>query len=333
LTYGIAFSTPFYAGIITDRRLSGGRRTDDSLKCGVVLYVDAVLGYSFSGLAAYRSFETRFWLAEALCDAGRPGVGIETALQRLAETATQQIRELGIASAADRRLSIVFAGYRISPFGIRVPVLYLVSNYEEFSSPASDVAWSEFRVSIHDVRPNSLTVTSIGSTAPTRESLDPLIQLSLNPNVPPQEAVNAAVNIIREAAGADRTGSVGKRCSSIILPNASSGAVLLDYHPDRPATRSYVPAFVCAIYGNSGAYYKVDESLRGATPDGSPAVLRVPRVRRNSPCPCGSSRPYRKCHGSKDAGPLKLSHARVTIYFMYKALPEDGSDIIISSMD
>jgi preprotein translocase subunit SecA len=36
----------------------------------------------------------------------------------------------------------------------------------------------------------------------------------------------------------------------------------------------------------------------GATPGGAPFVRDVPKVGRNEPCPCGSGRKYKHCHGA-----------------------------------
>src|SRR5687768_8286214 len=49
---------------------------------------------------------------------------------------------------------------------------------------------------------------------------------------------------------------------------------------------------------------------RAATPLlrlGDETALSVTRAGRNDPCPCGSGRKYKKCHGEADALALKLA--------------------------
>ena len=35
-----------------------------------------------------------------------------------------------------------------------------------------------------------------------------------------------------------------------------------------------------------------------AAPEGRPSVRQEPKVGRNDPCPCGSGKKYKKCHGA-----------------------------------
>jgi preprotein translocase subunit SecA len=52
-----------------------------------------------------------------------------------------------------------------------------------------------------------------------------------------------------------------------------------------------------AIEGRAGADGKVE---RGAAAPPRPAVRASPRVGRNDPCPCGSGKKYKKCHGAAE---------------------------------
>jgi preprotein translocase subunit SecA len=38
------------------------------------------------------------------------------------------------------------------------------------------------------------------------------------------------------------------------------------------------------------------------TPKQETVVRQTPKVGRNDPCPCGSGKKYKKCHGVNDAG-------------------------------
>jgi preprotein translocase subunit SecA len=52
-----------------------------------------------------------------------------------------------------------------------------------------------------------------------------------------------------------------------------------------------------AMEGRAGADGKVD---RAAAAPPRPAVRSGPRVGRNDPCPCGSGKKYKKCHGAAE---------------------------------
>ena len=41
-----------------------------------------------------------------------------------------------------------------------------------------------------------------------------------------------------------------------------------------------------------------EAQLRGAAALGAGAAAAVPRVGRNEPCPCGSGKKYKHCHGA-----------------------------------
>jgi len=42
----------------------------------------------------------------------------------------------------------------------------------------------------------------------------------------------------------------------------------------------------------------VEEEPRGPAPPAAPFVRPMPKVGRNEPCPCGSGRKYKHCHGA-----------------------------------
>jgi preprotein translocase subunit SecA len=53
------------------------------------------------------------------------------------------------------------------------------------------------------------------------------------------------------------------------------------------------------VEGKAGEDGKLDQS-QAARP--APAARQGPRVGRNDPCPCGSGKKYKKCHGAMEAG-------------------------------
>ena len=44
-----------------------------------------------------------------------------------------------------------------------------------------------------------------------------------------------------------------------------------------------------------------DDAVQGQTPRTLEPIRSGPKVGRNDPCPCGSSKKYKKCHGASDA--------------------------------
>ncbi|MEU1607141.1 SEC-C metal-binding domain-containing protein [Micromonospora matsumotoense] len=346
VTYGFAFVTSAYAGVVTDRQISGALIGEVG-KCGEVRYRDAKLAYTMAGLAeAPRlGFKTRQWLAEALCDAGAPGVGIDSAIPNFATLATKKIRSLAGVRGEESRLSVLISGFKNSPLGA-LGIVYLVSNYQAFDLPNVETPWREFRVTKIEATPSSGVLTWIGSAVPTRKILEPAARLLGNPDVPPSHAVESLVDVIRKASDRDRRGEIGKRCSSVVVPLQAGVPSMFDFHPDGPVQKLHVPTSVCAIYGNSGAYIRLDpevwthpgsgsdsgDAWAGPAEGGGIEYLGTPTVKRNTPCPCGSGKRYRKCH-AKGWRPSEDSPGLYTRgRFMYKALPEDGSDIVVTRL-
>ena len=45
-------------------------------------------------------------------------------------------------------------------------------------------------------------------------------------------------------------------------------------------------------------HYSSAKSVPAETPDNAPAKRAAPKVGRNEPCPCGSGKKYKRCHGA-----------------------------------
>jgi len=61
--------------------------------------------------------------------------------------------------------------------------------------------------------------------------------------------------------------------------------------------------------GGAGSGDNVTEFERGPSPDlgaaaQAPFVRPIPKVGRNEPCPCGSGRKYKHCHGALQQAPV-----------------------------
>jgi hypothetical protein len=300
-----------------------------------VTYVDGRYAYSFAGLAEvpFYQFSTRHRLAEALCGSGRPAapgeapLGVESALTRVAEFLSKEMGKLRVRRV-DKRTSVLLTGYRFGNDGVLGAELHLVSNFESLDgSPPTPTARDRFYVSSSPVRGAAVAwIGSAEASKPTRSAVLDLMENSAK--VPPSEVVNALVQEIRKAAD-DNPANIGRRCSSIVvLPD--SVPFMVDYHVEEIVSNIHATASVVAVYGDTGAFYTCDQQLSVVKFRGQPVATRVPTVHKRQPCPCGSGRRYKNCHGHP-----KASHA-IDSYSMkgisrVLAMPEDGSGIEIVS--
>jgi uncharacterized protein YecA (UPF0149 family) len=115
---------------------------------------------------------------------------------------------------------------------------------------------------------------------------------------PPKAIIGKAVELIREMA--DRIsaqGVIGKQISTITLPRDINLSAETGYHSNSVTYSVAMPDMVTTIDEHRRTAHG-GISIRVANPK-TAAPMTVPRVHRNSPCPCGSRIKYRKCHGKK----------------------------------
>lgn len=329
MTFGIAFVGPGHAGVVTDRRLSGRRKTDDSTKCGIATFQDGSLAYTMAGLAEVATFRTRYWIAETVVRAAAPGLSMEAALRRFTDEATATMRELRLPRT-ERRLSVAFVGHRRHPLGLHECVVAQVSNFGHFDEDSPGDVWDEFRLSFKSAPMGATAILTVGCGQIAQSDLDHAAELVRNPKVPPSEIVNVLVGLIRRAAALDPNGAIGDICSSVVI-SAGNPSVGYDYHPQVASPISRIPAMACAIYGNTGAYVAVDGAVEVGRLDGGTAVAHVPRGAKGGPCGCGSGRKYKRCHGrgGRSAVPDTVE---VGMDVMVIAPPADGSDLMLLSL-
>jgi preprotein translocase subunit SecA len=75
----------------------------------------------------------------------------------------------------------------------------------------------------------------------------------------------------------------------------------------RPAARRSAPMTLSAPAGDSGFFGSARDGAAGRAPartGGDDAPVKTvrrdePKVGRNDPCPCGSGKKYKKCHGGE----------------------------------
>jgi len=118
---------------------------------------------------------------------------------------------------------------------------------------------------------------------------------------PPAAIVSRAVRMIRLVSDAKMTrDQVGRECMSIVIPSDPTISPTSEYHSSGAKISTYMPGHIEARGGDYGVYAIADPEMGIADSSGKKLTSAVPQVPRNRPCPCGSGRKYKYCHGRKD---------------------------------
>lgn len=119
----------------------------------------------------------------------------------------------------------------------------------------------------------------------------------LERRLPARAVVERALNIFTTAAGRRSAGgSVGPRISTVVVPANLEQPFEARYYSDVNASVVYLPDQVI-IRSAEPAIGILAPKLEQHGPPGHPGAIVVPRRPRNAPCPCGSGRKYKRCHG------------------------------------
>jgi hypothetical protein len=217
-------------------------------------------------------------------------------LERVRDCATRDIAKIRVQKAKDRQLSIALAGYLYSeepPRGF----LALLSNFERWGARVNGDPLPEFELhTVREKRPldfEPATIGILGAGEAVEHSDVERLSALLEERAPAKRLVAEAVQVIRRAARSPRgKGIVGERCFSIVVPRDPEAEPVAENHFDAPSNRIY--GFPRAIATPELALAFGEPSL---TSDSANAEW-VPRVGRNKPCPCGSGKKYKHCHGA-----------------------------------
>lgn len=290
---------------VSDRRLtSSGVVADDSYnKATFFVCGDAVVSIGFSGVARTdRGFDFSEWLLGALSSCAPPDYTVDGTLHRLGgELERMAAREFASLPASHRRLSVFAAGYAAlddPPLGY----VGCLSNFEHDLDAPLDLPTPEFtrhRI-VERTNPRQAAVRCLlvgGATTGIQETDLAPLRGALDNGMSADVIVTRAIALIRRAANNPASrGLIGKDCMSIIVP-ANLGDALARYHPDRRDPTGYSPNFVRAR-GDGGLDMQISDAFTiGFDSGGNPVLPPWPKVGRNKPCPCGSGKKYKKCHG------------------------------------
>lgn len=291
---------------LSDRRLTAGCKICDEEcgKSGVMFLADGRFSFGFTGIARTLGLEMRKWLLKALSDSALPDYQAYNTLKRFEAKATDLFKNhpnLANISPSDKRLTILFSGYL---YFHNPPMLVcsLISNFQNpalnKSSPiACDSFFSSF-TSEKKPRTDKISwVQRVGAwQAMNPEDIDSIRNLLVQ-RKPHKAIIEKATNIMLQMADNPKSkGTIGKQLNWIAIPADPSKEVEVGYYSDFLTHTIWSPCVVVATGDN--CHMSWDEPMIEAVNPKDTPFMAVRKVRKNAPCPCGSGKKYKKCHGS-----------------------------------
>lgn len=289
---------------IADRRVSWNGCTvdDETNKGGVVFCLNGRLAFGFTGLAKYGGFTTRDWLLDALYNAAPPDFTIGEILERVKNAANETFREhpsLKAAPKEHKRLSILFSGYLyfddppLQGFAI-------ITNFQNFQMGFDDGhAWNEFAVTYWtEKRPLECIPTLIqrvGNWRAMNSTDETILRDLLEARKPYKAIIGKAIELIREMADRPAAqGTIGKQLSAVRIPINPHEGIETGYYS---AVNLHVSYLTDLVYLLPTQHYVIKDARVEAVDPATTPPVSVPKVGRNKPCPCGSGKKYKYCHG------------------------------------
>jgi hypothetical protein len=312
MTFVLAYGNLDMVGQVSDRRLTGSDgvlRVLPENKATVITLVDARLICGFAGLARSGDFRTGEWLLEAISTASSDTHLALDTVERFTDLATARFAQTDLASvpAASRGLSFLLTGYRDVP-GPRAPLIAaLVTNFQNFDTGEDEPAWDEFRATFWSVREDEAAPTyiqRIGQWPAMTLDDEARVRRALEQRQSPQALDTMTVGMVREIAARPLSGgTVGRELSSVQIgpvrpPGVDQGAVPMigAFHPDGATHVHRGVNQVVSVRDDLHLTIRDPQiSVAERQPD---TVMAVQKVGRNKPCPCGSGRKYKLCHGA-----------------------------------
>jgi hypothetical protein len=290
---------------VSDRRLTvnGALLDDESNKSGVLFCSNARFAYSFTGLARTRSgFETGEWLRTTLYECGPPDYVAHEILKRLQERASHDFRKLESIRDLHRDekpLEVLFSGYLYN-FDPPRAAFAILSNVQRSAGKPTVTEQFQFKVG-QEKRPyteNFFLLQRIGFWPAMEEDHVKSLQSLLEAHKPVDAIIGKAIKVMHEIADSPKAkGVIGKQISSITIPRDLSAGVVSDYHSDVSTHKVHAPDIVWAISDQErNEHFGI--SIEAVHPTDTPP-LAVPKVQRNRPCPCGSGKKHKYCHGKR----------------------------------
>ena len=303
---------------LSDRRLTlanGKPITDESDKAIHFVCANARFLVGITGLAKTGPFNTHTWLIESLLVCSKPDYDIIEIQKRLQLKATKDFLTIPAIQhllKKDRRLSIIFSGY-LDDFDPPLGAFSILTNYQNFNDGQDDnEAWDEFKtIYANERRPwegEFSLIQRIGMWPALRPSDVDLLRGFLEDLKPAEAIVGKGVEVMRSTADRPESkGTIGKQISAICLPRDQGKTIPTTYHTDIVSYNYFFPSQVRAVSDDDFLAVK-NGVLQAKSPSGDLFPIAVPKVSRNAPCPCGSGKKYKFCHGMKVKEPRNKRH-------------------------
>jgi SEC-C motif len=300
MTFAIVVANADQVVQVNDRRLTAdGQMVDDSSnKAGHAVCDDASFLYCFTGLARVGDgYITSRWLLDALYDAAQRSHKYRDIWHALAEEATTFFRSspyLRHLSTRARRLTVMLTGYSSDEYIINA----LISNFQDFTQ-FIDYPEARDEFSVHAERSkcpageNPTMIQAIGQFhALTRQDELELRQM-IERRAPAEAIRQKAIALVQEISDRPQTsGAVGKKVTTARLQRLDPLVPVAGYASDEVEERIHL---LDQVNLRSGA----PKLLIADAQISAPLPVVFPRVHRNAPCPCGSGKKFRLCHGGR----------------------------------
>jgi hypothetical protein len=302
---------------LSDRRLSSGATaiSDEADKAAMFICANGRFAIGFAGLGKAGGFRTREWLLEESLRRAPPDFHACETLERLKDSLCSDYFANPWLVGLPRtqlRLSIMCSGY-LYHHEPPLAASAVITNFQGYESGVDDIeAWSAFRTTyLSEKRPYDGPLTylqRIGIWPAMSAADEAALRAMLENRLPADAIVDKGVELIRELADRPQAGgAIGKQISSILVPRDPGQPVTTAYHTEGPSRQMFLPSLVVAVSDNE-CFAAKDLSVSVKDAAGRAVPAAVPKVRGNQPCPCGSGRKYKNCHGRKELRGPRFRH-------------------------
>lgn len=118
----------------------------------------------------------------------------------------------------------------------------------------------------------------------------------LNQKKPAEALIGKAIKLIHLMSDSPKSsGTIGKQLMVVTIPHDMQSSVECNYYSNYTKPETFFPELVYLLPKQHMTLGNI--SIKPVEADTAP--LSVPKVGKNQPCPCGSKRKYKHCHGKK----------------------------------
>jgi hypothetical protein len=304
MTLIIGLGNTEYMLQVSDRRLTSDGLTVDEESCKGASFIceNGRFVFGFTGLAQVGGLIIRRWIMDRLLESGPPEFTAKNILHRFTVRASHDFctgAPFSKLAASDKRLSIMFLGY-LYHHEPPMAAYAIITNYQDFTTGRdSPEAWTDFRDYYwNEKRPYKgeiSLVQRIGVWQAMPEYRVPQFRCLLEEGKPFQALVGKAVEFLRQVSDERVSkGTVGKQISWIVVYRDPTRGIQSGYESAKNVHQVWMPGG-CTV--TQKASFAFDDISLAAVDPITTRPMAVPKVHRNAPCPCGSGKKYRKCHG------------------------------------